>query len=49
LKDLVKTKAKGEVQVVRQAMKKPRQTQDLIAALKASLARPAATKNTKES
>jgi DNA end-binding protein Ku len=49
LKDLVKTKAKGEVQVVRQAMKKPRQTQDLIAALKASLARPTASKNTKES
>jgi DNA end-binding protein Ku len=49
LKDLVKTKAKGEVQVVRQAMKKPRQTQDLIAALKASLARPAASKNAKES
>jgi DNA end-binding protein Ku len=48
LKDLVKTKAKGEVQVVRQAMKKPRQTQDLIAALKASLARPAASKNAKE-
>jgi DNA end-binding protein Ku len=49
LKDLVNVKAKGEVQVVRQAMKKPRQTQDLIAALKASLARPAASKNTKES
>lgn len=49
LKDLVKAKAKGEVQVVRQAMKKPRQTQDLIAALKASLARPTASKNTKES
>ncbi len=49
LKDLVKTKAKGEVQVVRQAMKKPRQTQDLIAALKASLAKPTASKNTKES
>jgi DNA end-binding protein Ku len=49
LKDLVKAKAKGEVQVVRQAMKKPRQTQDLIAALKASLARPAASKNTMES
>jgi DNA end-binding protein Ku len=49
LKDLVKAKAKGEVQVVRQAMKKPRQTQDLIAALKASLAKPTASKNTKES
>jgi DNA end-binding protein Ku len=49
LKDLVKTKAKGEVQVVRQAIKKPRQTQDLIAALKASLAKPTASKNTKES
>jgi DNA end-binding protein Ku len=49
LKDLVNVKAKGEVQVVRQAMKKPRQTQDLIAALKASLAGPAASKNTKES
>jgi DNA end-binding protein Ku len=49
LKDLVKAKAKGEVQVVRQVMTKPRQTQDLIAALKASLARPAASKNTMES
>jgi non-homologous end joining protein Ku len=33
LEDLINAKAKGEVQVVRQAVKKPRETQDLIAAL----------------
>jgi DNA end-binding protein Ku len=47
LEDLIKAKAKGEVQVVRQAVKKPRQTQDLIAALKASLAKPPSSKDNK--
>ncbi|MGH9976838.1 MAG: Ku protein [Nitrososphaeraceae archaeon] len=49
LEDLVKAKAKGEVQVVRQAVKKPQQTQDLIAALKASLAKPPSAKDNKKS
>jgi DNA end-binding protein Ku len=48
LEDLIKAKAKGEVQVVRQAVKKPRQTQDLIAALKASLAKPPSAKDNKK-
>jgi DNA end-binding protein Ku len=48
LKDLVKAKEKGEVQVVRQAVKNPRQTQDLIAALKASLAKPQSIKDIKK-
>jgi DNA end-binding protein Ku len=48
LEDLIKAKAKGEVQVVRHAVKEPRQTQDLIAALKASLAKPQSTKDTKK-
>jgi DNA end-binding protein Ku len=48
LEDLIKAKAKGEVQVVRQAVKKPRQTQDLIAALKASLAKPPYAKDNKK-
>jgi non-homologous end joining protein Ku len=33
LEELIKAKAKGEVQVIKQAVKRPRQTQDLIAAL----------------
>jgi len=49
LQDLIKAKAKGDVQVVRQAVKKPRQTQDLIAALKASLAKPLPAKESKKS
>jgi DNA end-binding protein Ku len=40
LQDLIKAKSEGEVKVIRQAVKKPRQTQDLIEALKASLAKP---------
>ncbi|MGH9985881.1 MAG: Ku protein [Nitrososphaeraceae archaeon] len=47
LEELIKAKAKGEVQVLRQAVKKPRQTQDLIAALKASLEKPSPAKATK--
>jgi DNA end-binding protein Ku len=39
LQDLIKAKSKGEVKVIRQAVEKPKQTQDLIAALKASLAK----------
>ena len=48
LEDLIKAKAKGEVQLIRQALKKPRQTQDLIAALKASLAKPPSAKDNKK-
>jgi DNA end-binding protein Ku len=48
LEDLIKAKAKGEVQVVRHAVKEPRQTQDLIAALKASLAKPQSIKDIKK-
>lgn len=49
LQDLIKAKAKGEVQVIRHAAKKPKQTQDLIAALKASLAKSPSVKNARKS
>ena len=50
LQDLIKAKSKGEVKVIRQAVKKPKQTQDLIAALKASLAKPSpSAKNARKS
>ncbi|HZD35124.1 MAG TPA: Ku protein [Nitrososphaeraceae archaeon] len=45
LEDLINAKAKGQVQVVKEEVKKPRQTQDLIAALKASLAKPGSAKS----
>lgn len=48
LEDLIKAKVKGQVQVVKEEIEKPRQTQDLIAALKASLAKPGSVKNTKK-
>lgn len=47
LEDLIKTKAKGKVQVARQATREPKQTQDLIAALKASLEKPSSAKDTR--
>lgn len=47
LEELIKAKAKGKVQVARQAAKEPRQTQDLIAALKASLEKPSSAEATK--
>jgi DNA end-binding protein Ku len=40
LEKLINAKAKGKVRVIRQATKGPQQTQDLIAALKASLEQP---------
>jgi DNA end-binding protein Ku len=49
LQDLIKAKAKGEVQVIRHAVKEPKQTQDLIAALKASLAKSPSAKNARKS
>lgn len=49
LQELIKAKAKGEVQVIRHAVKKPKQTQDLIVALKASLAKSPSVKNARKS
>jgi len=40
LEKLINAKAKGKVRMIRQATKQPEQTQDLIAALKASLGQP---------
>jgi DNA end-binding protein Ku len=40
LEKLINVKAKGKVRVIRQVTKEPQQTQDLIAALKASLEQP---------
>jgi DNA end-binding protein Ku len=40
LEKLISAKAKGKVRMIRQATKQPEQTQDLIAALKASLGQP---------
>ena len=37
LEKLINAKARGKVSIVRQVTKEPQQTQDLIAALKASL------------
>jgi DNA end-binding protein Ku len=45
--ELIKAKAKGEIQVVRKVAMEPRQTPDLIAALKASLEKPSSAKGTK--
>jgi DNA end-binding protein Ku len=47
LEELIKAKAKGKVRVISKVTKEPQQTQDLIAALKASLEKPSAAKNTK--
>lgn len=43
LEKLINAKAKGKVRVIRQVTKEPQQTQDLIAALKASLEQPSPT------
>lgn len=40
LEKLINAKAKGKIRVIRQVTKEPQQTQDLIAALKASLEQP---------
>jgi DNA end-binding protein Ku len=42
------TKAKGKTHLIKQATKEPKQTQDLIAALKASLAKPSPAKSTEK-
>lgn len=43
LEKLINAKAKGKVRVIRQVTKEPQQTQDLIAALKASLEQPSSS------
>jgi len=45
LEKLINAKAKGKVRVIRQVTKEPQQTQDLIAALKASLEQPSHSRN----
>lgn len=45
LEKLINAKAKGKVRVIRQVTKEPQQTQDLIAALKASLEQPSSSRN----
>jgi DNA end-binding protein Ku len=47
LEELIKAKAKGKARVISKVTKEPQQTQDLIAALKASLEKPSAAKDTK--
>jgi non-homologous end joining protein Ku len=48
LEKLINAKAKGKAHLIKQATKAPKQTQDLVAALKASLARPSPVKSTKK-
>jgi DNA end-binding protein Ku len=48
LEKLINAKAKGKTHLIKQATKEPKQTQDLIAALKASLAKPSAAKSTEK-
>lgn len=48
LEKLINAKAKGKAHLIKQTTKEPKQTQDLIAALKASLAKPASAKSTKK-
>jgi DNA end-binding protein Ku len=45
LEKLINAKAKGKVRMIRQVTKEPQQTQDLIAALKASLEQPSPSRN----
>lgn len=46
LEELINAKAKGKVRMIRQATRQPEQTQDLIAALKASLEQPSPSSRT---
>lgn len=43
LENLINAKAKGKVHLIKETTKAPKQTQDLVAALKASLAKPPST------
>ena len=47
LEKLINAKARGKVRIVRQVSKEPQQTQDLIAALKASLEQPSSSSTRK--
>jgi len=49
LEKLINAKAKGKVHLIRQVTKEPQQTQDLIAALKASLERPSSPSSSSSS
>jgi len=49
LEKLINAKAKGKVHLIRQVTKEPQQTQDLIAALKASLERPSSSSSSSSS
>ena len=49
LEKLINAKAKYKTHLIKQTTKASKQTQDLIAALKASLAKPSAAKSTKRS
>lgn len=48
LEKLINAKAKGKAHLIRQTTKVPKETQDLVAALKASLAKPSPAKSTKK-
>jgi DNA end-binding protein Ku len=48
LEKLINAKVKGKTHLIKQATKAPKQTQDLVAALKASLAKPPPVKSTKK-
>lgn len=48
LEELINAKAKGKEHLIKQTTKAPKETQDLIAALKASLAKPSSAKGTKK-
>lgn len=48
LEKLINAKAKGKAHLIKQTSEAPKQTQDLVAALKASLAKPSSAKGTKK-
>ena len=48
LEKLINAKAKGKAHLIKQTTKEPKQTQDLIAALKASLAKPSPARSIKK-
>ena len=48
LEKLFNAKAKGKAHLIKQTTKVPKQTQDLVAALKASLAKPSSAKSNKK-
>jgi DNA end-binding protein Ku len=48
LEKLINAKAKGKADLIKQTTKEPKQTQDLIAALKASLAKPSPARSIKK-